>query len=171
MKELKIEIPEGYEIDKEKSSFEKIMFKKKHEVNCWEDLRNITGVYITDDSVFDLTKNNPNDQGNKNVFLNEKYAKSALASAQISQLLPYYDTNVDWESQDVKYCITRSKNNIVIGEWVHRYCILTFNTKSEAERFLKHNEPLVKDFYMLWKKLVKSIIQMINGDGTTINQC
>lgn len=34
MKELKIEIPDGYEIDKEKSSFEKIVFKKKVEVNC-----------------------------------------------------------------------------------------------------------------------------------------
>lgn len=30
-KELKIEIPEGYEIDKEKSTFEKIVFKKKQE--------------------------------------------------------------------------------------------------------------------------------------------
>ena len=28
-KELKITIPEGYEIDKEKSTFEKIVFKKK----------------------------------------------------------------------------------------------------------------------------------------------
>ena len=27
-KELKIEIPKGYEIDKEKSTFEKIVFKK-----------------------------------------------------------------------------------------------------------------------------------------------
>ena len=28
-KEIKIEIPEGYEIDREKSSYEKIVFKKK----------------------------------------------------------------------------------------------------------------------------------------------
>lgn len=28
MKELKIEIPKGYEIDKEQSTFEKIIFKK-----------------------------------------------------------------------------------------------------------------------------------------------
>ncbi len=28
-KELKIQIPEGYEIDKENSTFEKIVFKKK----------------------------------------------------------------------------------------------------------------------------------------------
>ena len=28
-KELKIEVPQGYEIDKEKSTFEKIVFKKR----------------------------------------------------------------------------------------------------------------------------------------------
>lgn len=149
MKELKIEIPEGYEIDKEKSSFEKIVFKKKVEVNCWEDLKHITGVYINDFSFYSSAENASTNPLNKNIFLNEKYAKSALALAQISQLLPYYDTDVDWQSEDVKHCITRSKNNIVIGEWVQRYCILSFNTRYEAERFLKHNEQLVKDFYML----------------------
>jgi hypothetical protein len=149
MKELKIEIPEGYEIDKEKSSFEKIVFKKKVVVNCWEDLKHASGVYIDEDSRLDSAPAGLVLPHNKNVFLNEKYAKSALALAQISQLLPYYDTNVDWESEDVKHCITRSKNNIVIGEWVQRYCILAFNRKYEAERFLKHNEQLVKDFYML----------------------
>lgn len=149
MKELKIEIPEGYEIDREKSSFEKIVFKKKAVVNCWEDLKHASGVYIAEDSRLNSTPIGLVRPHNKNIFLNEKYAKSALALAQISQLLPHYDTNVDWESQDVKYCITRSKNDIVIGEWVSRYCILTFNSRSEAERFLKHNEPLVKDFYML----------------------
>lgn len=38
-KELKIIIPEGYEIDKDKSSFEKIIFKKK-EPTRWRDCKN-----------------------------------------------------------------------------------------------------------------------------------
>lgn len=149
MKELKIEIPEGYEIDKEKSSFEKIVFKKKIEVNCWEDLKSITGVYIDKYSYFDLIKKGQTNVCNKNVFLNEKYAKSALALAQISQLLPYYDTSVDWESNDNKCCICRIGNKIEIKCWIGIYHVLAFNTMSEAERFLKHNEQLVKDFYML----------------------
>ena len=33
-KEIKIQVPEGYEIDKEKSTFEKIIFKKKNTINC-----------------------------------------------------------------------------------------------------------------------------------------
>lgn len=149
MKELKIEIPEGYEIDKEKSSFEKIVFKKKIGVNCWEDLRNVPGVYITENSHIFPVADGSVLPYNKNVFLNEKYAKSALALAQISQLLPYYDTNVDWTSSDHKYCIECIGDGIEIGVWMCRHCILAFNTKSEAERFLEHNEQLVKDFYML----------------------
>ena len=38
-KELKIQIPDGYEIDKEKSTFEKIVFKKKKNTKpkSWEE--------------------------------------------------------------------------------------------------------------------------------------
>jgi hypothetical protein len=72
-----------------------------------------------------------------------------LALAQISQLLPHYDADVDWTSGDGKFCICRVNNNLEIRHWVTIYHVLAFNTKSEAERFLKHNEQLVKDFYML----------------------
>lgn len=38
-KEVKINIPEGYEIDKDNSTFECIKFKKKDEgINTWKDL-------------------------------------------------------------------------------------------------------------------------------------
>jgi len=149
MKELKIEIPEGYEIDKENSSFEKIVFKKKIEVNCWEDLKGITGMYVSDNSFINFAKGGLAQPDNKNVFLNEKYAKSSLALAQISQLLPYYDTNVDWKNEHNKYCIERVVDRLEIVRWIHGYDVLAFNTEDEAYRFLKHNEQLVKDFYML----------------------
>lgn len=150
MKELKIEIPEGYEIDKEKSSFEKIVFKKKNEVNCWEDLKRVTGVYITDNSRFNpVVASGLVVPQNQNVFLNEKYAKSALALAQISQLLPYYDTDVYWKNNDFKYCIIRTGKDIIIDKRRYLYHVLAFNSLSEAKRFLEHNEQLVKDYYML----------------------
>lgn len=150
MKEFKVEIPEGYEIDKEKSSFEKIVFKKKNVVNCWEDIESISGKWIDASSVFRNYGTNPMTCDlNKNVFLNEKYAKSALSLAQISQLLPYYDSKVDWNNGKVKYCICRSEDTIVIKYWESLYHVMAFNTREEAERFLKHNEQLVKDYYML----------------------
>lgn len=147
-KEIKIQVPEGYEIDKEKSSFEKIVFKKKEDTNSWEDLKEIEGVFITRDSSI-VNYKGSNDTLNKNVFKNEKYAKSALALAQISQLLPYYDSNVDWDSYNYKYCLTKEGNKIIIEQWLGKYHLLSFNTKKEAERFLKYNEQLVKDYFML----------------------
>jgi hypothetical protein len=125
------------------------VFKKKAEVNCWEDLKYVTGTYISDNSYMNLAKGGLTQFNNKNVFLNKKYAKSALALAQISQLLPYYDTDVYWNILDPKYCICRVKKELAILPFAKHYHILAFNTEDEAERFLKHNEQLVKDFYML----------------------
>ena len=149
-KEIKIQVPEGYEIDKEKSSFERIVFKKKEEkVNSWKDLEKISGYAITTENNIQYWSGLNTVEDNKNVFLNEKYAKSALALAQISQLLPYYDSNVDWENIECKYCIDKKYNKIVINQWSSAYHILAFNSIEEAERFLKYNEQLVKDYFML----------------------
>lgn len=148
-KEIKIQVPEGYEIDKEKSTFERIVFKKKEEkINSWKDLKEIEGVFITRSSCI-IDYKGGNNAINKNVFLNEKYAKSALALAQISQLLPYYDSNVDWNSFATKYCILKIHNKIYIDMFQSQYHLLAFKSREEAERFLKHNEQLVKDYFMI----------------------
>ena len=149
-KEIKITIPEGYEIDKEKSSFERILFKKKEAtINSWKDLKKIEGYYISTSSYIADSGLVAPHQEHKNIFLNEKYAKSALALAQISQLLPYYDTDVKWDSTTPKHCIYRQKGKIAINTLISSFEILAFNTREEAERFLKYNEQLVKDYFML----------------------
>ena len=148
-KDIKITIPEGYEIDMEKSTFERIVFKKKTIINSWEDLKNIKGFLISYNSnIQECGEIIPNGE-DRNVFLNEKYAKSALAMAQISQLLPYYDSKVDWYKVTVKYCIVRIGNEIYIEMWQSSYHLLAFNSREEAKRFLKYNEQLVKDYFML----------------------
>ena len=148
-KEIKIQVPEGYEIDKEKSTFENIVFKKKNTINCWKDLEKISGYGITTENDIVHWSELDNNEDNKNVFLNEKYAYSALALAQISQLLPYYDSNVDWSRATVKYCIVRIGNEIRIDTKQSSYRLLAFNSGKEAKRFLKYNEQLVKDYFML----------------------
>lgn len=148
-KEIKIQVPEGYEIDKEKSTFENIIFKKKDIINCWKDLKEISGYGITTECDIVKWYKLDNNEDNKNVFLNEKYAESALALAQISQLLPYYDSNVDWSRASIKYCILRIGNAIYIDTCQSTYHLLAFVSRKEAERFLKYNEQLVKDFFML----------------------
>lgn len=149
-KEIKIQVPEGYEIDKEKSTFERIVFKKKTIINSWEDLKKVGGYYInTCSSIIYAGDSLGNNEEHRNVFLNEKYAKSALALAQISQLLPYYDSNVNWRNSKDKYCIDKEHDEIIISRWSGIYHVLAFNSREEAERFLKYNEQLVKDYFML----------------------
>lgn len=149
-KEIKIQVPEGYEIDKEKSTFERIVFKKKNAINCWKDLEKISGCSITNESGIVHWSELSAIKDNKNVFLNDKYAKSALALAQISQLLPYYDSNVNWDDESkCKFCIYRENSYITINYYYGNYKLLAFNSKKEAERFLKYNEQLVKDYFML----------------------
>lgn len=148
-KEIKIQVPEGYEIDKEKSTFENIIFKKKGTINCWKDLEEISGYGITTECNIVHWSKLDNNEDNKNVFRDIKYAKSALALAQISQLLPYYDSNVNWYKITDKYCIVRIKNRICIEIWQSSYHLLAFNSGEEARRFLKYNEQLVKDYFMI----------------------
>jgi len=40
-KELRIQIPEGYEIDREKSTFERIVFKRKEDPKTYEEVANL----------------------------------------------------------------------------------------------------------------------------------
>ena len=150
-KDIKITIPKGYEIDMEKSTFEIIVFKKKENtINSWEDLKKIEGYYINNNSNIAYSGGLlENQEQHKNVFLDRKYVKSALAMAQISQLFPYYDSNVDWGNAKYKYCIDREYNRILINQWTSVYHVLAFNSREEAERFLKYNEQLVKDYFML----------------------
>nr|DAU84888.1 MAG TPA: hypothetical protein [Caudoviricetes sp.] len=152
-KELKIVIPEGYEIDEENSTFECVKFKKKKEVNIWKDINYLSGYYVADTSeIYEV--NGDREDSDKNVFISEKYAKSALALAQISQLMPYYGgeiTNKEWADDDWKHSVNVIGNEICItSTWKTRYPI-TFHTAEDRARFLSfpENVQLVKDFYMI----------------------
>ena len=124
----------------------------KTHVKVWEDLfnapKNYKGFCI---------KSNSNLEGrvilgdsDKCVFVDEKHAKSALAMAQISQLMPYYtepiacnegnwviiaDGHGDFITQQFKY---KSNPNI-----------LRFKTIEQANDFLNNNEQLVRDYFMI----------------------
>ena len=156
-KELNISIPEGYEIDKEKSSFEKVVFKKKEkQVKTWEDLvgkcRIQSSIYISTigeiiSSSYGVYSNN-----DRNLFIDKKHAKSALAMAQISQLMPYYGgaiLNEEWKYSTRKYVISKYKNTIKDDYAVNLHYFLAFHTRWQRDMFLKYNEQLVKDYLMI----------------------
>ena len=160
---LQIEIPEGYELDKENSTSFNVKFKKKEEneeskVKTWEDL---IGKYVPRGSAYistgckigEINKYWAFGSNEKNLFIDSKHAKSALAMSQISQLMPYYGgaiTDEEWSNQNMgKYCIIRYKNDILIQHCIMEYRLLTFHTSKQAEDFLKYNKQLVYDYLML----------------------
>lgn len=154
-KEVKIVVPLGYEVDKENSTFECIKFKKKQEIKTWNDLTSVSGYYIDDISVICPVEGGSTIEGNYNIFFTKKQAKSALAMAQISHLIPYYGgeiTDEEWKDDSIdKYVIYRDGDKLSTN-FVFSYSsfhFVAFHTKEQRDEFLKYNERLVKDYFMI----------------------
>ena len=156
IKELKINIPEGYEIDKENSTFECIKFKpvKKSKFSDYDCTYPISGYYVYDGTTCHLP-GAPNGTCHKDVFATEKYAKSALAMAQISQIIANdgrFGGVIDneWRNYAIgKYCILRYDNKLMKDVLQHTYHLLAFHTAEQRDLFLEENEQLVKDYLMM----------------------
>ena len=155
-RELVITIPEGYEIDKENSTFECIKFKKKvKKIDTWDDLDNISGYMINNMSEIITVPVISAEDMDKNVFISEKYAKAALALAQISQLMPYYGgeiTDKEWKDPSIpKYNILYELGAIISTVGYNIKHITSFHTREQRDKFMSipENIQLVKDLYMV----------------------
>lgn len=155
-KELKIIPPEGYEIDKENSTFECIKFKP---IKRWRDNENelFKGYFINNDSRIQLAPSCYNRDFNNNIFATEKQANSALAMAQISQIMANDKrfggpvTDEEWEDTTIdKFVIARLRNTMnKIASATSNYEFLSFHTSAQRDLFLEENEDLVKDYLMI----------------------
>lgn len=155
-KEIKITPPEGFEIDKENSTFECIKFKS---IERWRDNKNacVKGYYINDFSNINeaLSNEYKNVKDNYNIFATEKQAKSALAIARISQIMANDErfggvvTDKEWINNSIKYALERSLKNILKCICCGTYTFLAFHTQEQRDLFLEENEDLVKDYLML----------------------
>lgn len=92
-------------------------------------------------------------ESNRNVASSKKVAKSMLAMAMISQLMPYYGgeiTDEEWNnSTNNKYIIERRFGEIYRDAYCSVNCFLAFHTDKQRDEFLKYNEQLVKDYLMI----------------------
>lgn len=153
-KEIKIVPPEGYEIDKENSTFECVKFKRI--IKRWRDCDPyVNGWYIRDDHISNEESNLKWKTGNLDVFATEKQAKSAFAMAQISQIMANDErfggpvTDEEWDNYTSKSTIIRGNGNIILSSAISNYCFLAFHTQEQRDLFLKENEDLVKDYLMI----------------------
>lgn len=139
-KVLKIEIPEGYEVDKEKSTFEKIVFKLQM---CYRSIaqelfkNNKTKYFINTRGCIEDTKIS-DCFWDLNVCTSEKQAKKLLAINQLMNVAKYL--NGDWqpnweEDNDSKFYIALELNKIrILESWVSNTALVYFKTEKLAQK-------------------------------------
>lgn len=120
----------------------------------WEELEKIRGCYIDETAtvISNLTDYSTYVHSNKNVFAIKKQAKSALAMAQLSQLMKVYNDGWEpiWNDESVdKYCIYRFDNSIYIEPCTFTFHFLVFKTEEIAWEFRKNFEQLIKEYFMM----------------------
>lgn len=146
---INIEIPKGYEIDKEKSTFEKIVFKeKKNELpTSWEELGNISGYFIDNNSRLSYTNNHETKPQNKHIFPTKELAEAALALAQLLQLRDKY--NGDWipnwkDDYAPKHTICVGNEEVVCSIYYTWRRTLVFKTQELRDEFFKNFKDLLE---------------------------
>ena len=157
-KKLKINIPEGYEIDKEKSTFEEIVFKKVEDPfsklpKTWEEYYKLTKGY-TSYYGYSINKNTYETKfdGFYNEFFTKERVKQYVALGKLLQLRDYWVGN--WKINSSSLANTYLIYNNVVRETVVAKVYgenfpLTFPTKEMAEKFKEYFGDLIKKAYPL----------------------
>jgi hypothetical protein len=123
MKEVKIEIPKGYEIDKELSTFEKIVFKEsKGFPKTWEELEKVC------------------------CFDTPELRAANEAMKKLSQLKKVYngDWVADWIDATRKYVIFYSEGQIIKDWFCNRSYFLSFKDEDTRDLFLENFRDLIE---------------------------
>ena len=148
-KEMKIQVPEGYEIDKENSTFEKIVFKKveKELPKSWRELVSVNGYYVDKNSKVYNCINHTTAYDNRNIFPTEEEAEACLALSQLCQLRDRYNNGwkPDWKDGNLdKYLIevrcgelTKTSSNLYQR-------LLAFKTGNLRDKFLENFRDLIE---------------------------
>ena len=148
-KELKIEVPQGYEIDRQKSTFEKIIFKKIHKnPKTWKEYckyaKDCQSYYGNprQTNIFETRFN-----GFYNEFSTEERVEQYVALGRLLQLRDYWVKHSKFK--DAIGVFNWSNELIVTDKCDINDCALTFPTKEMAEEFKDCFSDLIKQAYPL----------------------
>jgi hypothetical protein len=148
MKTLKIEIPNGFEIDKENSTFEQIVFKeiKKQLPESWEELEIIEGYFVQgrDSECCHVEKYATSE--NKNIFATKEQAQASIALAQLSQLREVYRNGwvPDWKNDIYKFCIEFYEDEIYKDHYLFQNHFFSFQDAETRDLFLENFKDLIE---------------------------
>lgn len=164
-KELKIQIPEGYEIDKEKSTFEKIVFKKKDtkprswEEYCKQHNTTVTNRYFIDNGadvrVSGWHPDIPSDML-KNTIPSKELAEAFLAMMQLMSLRQAWIG--DWEPD---FYMNMASNWSI--EYVPNSCAFSIENhcKTNGGGLTFPTKGMVEDFIDCFKDLLEAAKPLI----------
>ena len=147
MKEIKIEVPEGYEIDKKNSTFETIKFKEKSKLPMtWKELEYLKGYYINSSSQIQPYTSKETDNDNKNTWPTKELAEAALALSQLLQLRDRWngDWKADWQKADEKHVITIIADRTQKDWFTAVNKVLAFKTPELRDKFLDTFRDLIE---------------------------
>lgn len=141
-KELKIIPPIGYEIDRQKSTFEKIIFKKIPEnPKTWEEYCSLMKGKIVHHTNFDCIILQSFEDAH-NMFSTKERAKQFIALGQLIQLRDYWVKHSKFENAIGIF--TWSVGGIVTHNCDINDCALTFPTQEMADKFITCFRDLIK---------------------------
>jgi hypothetical protein len=157
-KEIKINCPEGFEIDRENSTFECIKFKpiEKELPKTWKEFckthpRKAGEAYIKQDSACNVvnttvgcTRSTVED---RNLLPSKELAEAMLALCQLIQLRDCYNDGwvPDWTNGgELKYVIFTYEGAIILDRVWTANRILTFKTVELRDQFLENFQDLIE---------------------------
>ena len=148
-KEMKIEVPAGYMIDKEKSTFEKIVFKKieRELPKSWEELHMIKGWFVENGSGIYEFENCFTISKNRNLFPTKEEAEACVALAQLCQLRDRYNDGwkPDWNNgKEYKYSIVINNGRPFVETYFNVQKVLSFKTEELRDKFLENFRGLIE---------------------------
>ena len=125
--------------------------------NEWEDriiaygTRFVSGWYLGCNSVFAETNEENID---RSTFKTEKQAKSALAYAQLTQLMALPEYNGDWvpdwsNISERKYVLCRLRKKIEVDSTIPLHYHISFKSEEIRDKFLENNLDLLKEYFEL----------------------
>ena len=152
--EMKIIPPEGYEVDKENSTFECVRFKQiePHLPKTWKEFCDIHSVkeeecwIKVDSSISSGLIRDRMYENDKNLLPSKKYAEAMLALCQLIQLRDYYNDGwqPDWSSAEDKECIEIDRNEITTNWHETVQKVLVFKSAELRNKFLENFKDLIE---------------------------
>lgn len=150
-KELKIQVPEGYEIDKENSTFECIKFRLIKKYIAYEDVCN--KIFANDNHPYFINNWGYIHKGllpdwddeilsNKNIATNREQLKRILALNQLLNIAEYYnrlDTTIEYDGVNQIYYISSISTKFIRG------ISAIFNRREDAQSVI--DNPNFQEIY------------------------